>query len=76
VTAALAIGGVLLGPTLLILRLRAVARYNPNDQPATARIEEGRERAWTIEEFAAILARQQAAEGQPGPGPDRQLPPE
>src|SRR5437764_486932 len=52
---ALGVTGVAVGPVLLIWRSLSVSRFDPNDAPAEMRIEEGRERALTIEEFAAMI---------------------
>jgi hypothetical protein len=63
VAGVLTAGCVLLAPTLLIGRAVSVARFDPNAAPAADRIEDGRDRALTLVEYEAILARQQAADG-------------
>lgn len=60
----LAIAGTIGGVVLLVWRFVAMSRFNPNDDPLGVRIEEGKERALTAEEFVALIERQREGESQ------------
>jgi hypothetical protein len=66
---ALLVLGVLLGPALLFARYRAVKAFDPNAELAEDRIARGRDRAVTLEQFAAVMAQQQEGEGKPAEPP-------
>jgi hypothetical protein len=59
----LTVVGAVAGIALLVWRFLATARYDPNDAPVGVRIEDGRDRALTAEEYVTIVERQRGSEG-------------
>ena len=62
----LSIGLAGIGCVMLVWRFQAARRFDPNDAPVSVRIEDGKERAMTIEEFSEFLTREKSTLTQSG----------
>jgi hypothetical protein len=60
---------LVLGPAWLFVRYRAVKQFDPNAELAEDRIARGRDRAVTLEQFAAMTAQQRGPAEKPAEPP-------